>query len=301
MKLVNIKDINIPEVPNNIPEYAERKVPKNMPRLHYLGAVIGSRNSGKTTAVLRMLKMYIKTKTYDKIFWWSPTARRELKMKSFIEEVEDKVKFELFDKFNEAEFVEIQEWIRGEIDEYRQYKKRLEAWKRFKKCRSVDDLSHDDLILLEEIGYEKPKTEYKNGFPSYCMVFDDMIGSKSVFSPNCRGTTSNFWILHRHLSCSVLILSQIVSNGIPRQIRGNMSLWILFSCKSDKLKKDVADELAFKCDPETFLAVWEFATKDPHDFLLADYDCPTAENMFRKNWNKLIVYSPADTEEFSNT
>jgi hypothetical protein len=290
MKLLSLKIVSVPELPNNIPEYAERKTPPNMPRLHMLSAVVGSRNSGKTTTIIKLLKMYIRHKSYDKIFWWSPTARREKKFQDFMEDCEGQVQFEVFERFDEGEFVQLLEFFRAEIDEYRRYKKRLEAWRKFKKCKDVDDLTLDELALLQECDFEKPTTEYKNGFPSFALVWDDMVGSKNVFSPTCKGVTSNFWILHRHLSCSVFILSQIVANGIPRQIRGNISLWILFPCKSDKLKKDVAEELAFKVDPEMFLKIWDFCTKDQHDFLMCDYDIPDPKYMFRKNWNKVVLY-----------
>lgn len=290
MKIVKLKNVSIPDLPNNTPEYTERRTPPNMPRLHMLCAVVGSRNSGKTTTVLRLLKMYIKSKSYDKIFWWSPTAKREQKFKTFMSECEKQgVDIEVKERFDEREFLELQEWIRGEIDEYRNYKKKLEVWNKFVKVKDTNELTLDELASLEEMEWDKPKTDYKNGFPSFALCYDDMIGDKSVFSPNCKGTTSQFWILHRHLSCSVFILSQIVANGIPRQIRGNISLWILFSCKSDKLKKEVSEELAFKVSPEKMLEMWEYATQDRHDFLMCDYDCPDEKCMFRMNFDKLLV------------
>ena len=301
MKTVKIKNITIPSVPNNIPEYAERRTPPNMPRLHMLCAVVGSRNSGKTTTAIRMLKMYVKSKSYDKIFWWSPTAGREAKIKAFVEECSKDCEIEIIDKFNQQDFANLLDWFRSEIDEYRLYKKKLEVWNRFKKCKKVDELSHDDLVMLEEMDWEKPTTTYKHGFPSWGLVWDDEIGNKTIFNPTCKGLTSQFWILHRHLSCSVFILSQVVSNGIPRQVRGNISLWILFSCKSDKLKKDVADELAFKCDPDTLLKIWDFATKEQHDFMMCDYDCPDENLMFRKNFTDLIVWKKTENEISSNT
>lgn len=296
MKLVRLKNVSIPDVSNNTPEYAERRTPPNMPRLHMLCAVVGSRNSGKTTSTLRMLKMYVKSKSYDKIFWWSPTALREQKFRTFMDDCEKQgVQIEVKDKFVEAEFLDLQNWMRGEIDEYRHYKKKLEVWNKFMKVRDVDDLTMEELALLEEMEWQKPKTDYKNGFPSFALCWDDCIGDKSIFSPTCKGTTSQFWILHRHLSCSVFILSQIVANGIPRQIRGNISLWILFSCKSEKLKKEVSEELAFKVSPEKLLEMWEFATKDRHDFLMCDYDCPDEDFMFRKNFTDVIVQN--DSQE----
>ena len=290
MKIQRLKNINIPEVSNNIPEYTERKTPPNMPKLHMLCAVVGSRNSGKTTTALRMLKMYVKSKSYDKIFWWSPTAAREAKVQAFIEDCKGKCEVEIIDHFTETDFQERLDWFKSEIDEYRRYKKQMEAWKRYIKHKNADDLSLDDLMLLEEIDFEKPSTEYKNGFPSWALIWDDEIGNKTIFSPTCKGATSKFWILHRHLSCSVFILSQVVANGIPRQIRGNISLWILFSCKSDNLRKDVANELAFKVTPEQLLEIWELATKKPHDFLMCDYDCPQEEHMFRRNFTDLILW-----------
>jgi hypothetical protein len=290
MKIQRLKNVEIPDVSNNTPEYTERKTPPNMPRLHMLCAVVGSRNSGKTTTALRMLTMYVKSKSCDKIFWWSPTASREAKIKAFVEDCKDKCEIEIIDQFSEADFSERLDWFESQIDEYRHYKKQLEVWKRYKKTKSVDDLSHDDLVALEEMEFEKPTTEYKHGFPSWALVWDDEIGNKTVFSPTCKGVTSKFWILHRYLSCSVFILSQVVANGIPRQIRGNISLWILFSCKSDKLKKDVADELAFKVTPEQLLEIWELATKNPHDFLMCNYDCPNDAYMFRRNFTDLILW-----------
>lgn len=294
MKVERLKNVMVPDLPNNIPDYAERKTPPNMPRLHMLCAVVGSRGSGKTSMALKMLKMYVKSKSYDKIFWYSPTASREGKIKSFIEYCKDQCEIEIIEHFDVNEFSNQLDWFRSQIDEYRLYKKKLEVWKRYMRCKDVEELSHDDLIMLEEMDWEKPTTTYKNGFPSWALVWDDEIGNKSIFSPTCKGVTSQFWILHRHVSCSVFILSQIVSNGIPRQIRSNISLWILFSCKSDKLKKDVAEELAFKCDPEQLLKIWEFATKKQHDFLMCDYDCPNEQYMFRRNFTDLIVWNEND-------
>jgi hypothetical protein len=298
MKLVRLSKVKIPDVPNNIPDYSERKTPPQMPRLHMLAAVVGSRNSGKTTTAIRMLKMYVQSKSYDKIFWWSPTASREAKIKAFSEDCDKKgVPLEIISHFNEGEFSQLLDWFRSEIDEYRLYKKRLEVWQRFKNCKDVSEMSLEDLSLLEEMDFEKPTTTYKHGPPSFALVWDDEIGNKTIFSPTCKGVTSQFWILHRHLSCSVFILSQIVANGIPRQIRGNISLWILFSCKSEKLKKDVADELAFKCAPETLLKMWDFATQNQHDFLFCDYDCADVNFMFRRNFTDVMVLDSTDEND----
>jgi hypothetical protein len=161
------------------------------------------------------------------------------------------------------------------------------VWHKF--CRTdVDGLTIDELWMLEEMGFQKPTTDYKHGHPSYCVCFDDLIGSKTVYSANCKGATSSFFILHRHLSCSVFLLSQVMANGIPRQIRSNISLFILFACKSDTLRKAIAEEVAFKVSPDKLLEVWDFATGDAHSFLMVDSDTSDNRLMFRKNFTELI-------------
>jgi hypothetical protein len=88
----------------------------------------------------------------------------------------------------------------------------------------------------------------------------------------------------------VYLLSQVFTNFIPKQFRGGViNLWILFSTKSQKHKESIAEQVANKVDTETFLKVWDYATKDsPHDCLVVDYKAPSIDFMFRKGFDKLI-------------
>jgi hypothetical protein len=58
MKVQPIPEVNIPDIPNNTPEYLSRPYPKGGFPLHLLSAVIGGRGTGKTTFALKMLKWY---------------------------------------------------------------------------------------------------------------------------------------------------------------------------------------------------------------------------------------------------
>jgi adenylate kinase family enzyme len=295
MHLVPIPDVHMPDLPRNTPPYASRATPKNLPRLHWLAAVIGSRNSGKTTAALKFLKAYVLTKSYDRVIWFSPTASREEKTKDFQEYCEKHgVAMEVHDNYSDAIMAEKVDWIRGEIDAYKRYLHQLEVWKRFLRTRNVDKLSFDDLQELEAMGWEEPTTEYKHGYPSFCIGVDDCACRRDVFNASCKGVMANFAILHRHCSCSMLFLMQIVANGIPRGVRGNISLWMLFPTKSATLKKAVAEEIAFKIEPEMLIQAWDLATKEnPHDFLYCDYDSPTLDGMFRRGFTHKIVMPDA--------
>jgi hypothetical protein len=237
-----------------------------------------------------MLKMYVAARSYDKIFWISPTAKREDKMTGFVDYCRRRdVEVKIFDTYSDAEFRELQDWMGGEIDEYKKYMKNLQVWNRFVRTRSTDSLSFDDLIALDQMDWKRPTSSYKH-YPSFCLVLDDCAGKRDIFASNCKNVMSNFLILHRHLSCSVLTLMQIVGNGIPRQIRSNISMWMLFACKSATLKKAVSEELAFKLDADTLMKAWDYCTQsgNGHDFVMLDYDEPDRGRMIRKNFTHFL-------------
>lgn len=297
MKLVPIANLQVPTLDSNTPPYASRPVPLEMPRLHILGAIIGGRGSGKTTAALKLLKMYVAAGSYDKIFWYSPTAKREDKMAGFVEYCRKKdVEVRIYDTYGDAQFQELQAWMGGEIDAYKRYLQQLAVWQRFVRAKSSDHLSVEDLIALDNMDWKRPTSTYKH-YPSFCLVLDDQAGKKDVFASNCKNQMSNFMILHRHLSCSVLCLLQIVANGLPRQLRSNISMWMLFPCKSATLKRAVCEELAFKMGADELMRAWDYATTQGkgHDFLMLDYDEPDPARMMRKNFTHYLL--PGEAEE----
>jgi hypothetical protein len=115
------------------------------------------------------------------------------------------------------------------------------------------------------------------------------VADKKMFSPTMRGAFVNFILLHRHHFCSVTMASQVLTNGIPRGVRGNVSCWILFDTKSDKLKESIAEELASKATPEEVLEAWTQACQKPHDFLFVDYHSKDRNRMFRQCWDNQIL------------
>lgn len=302
MRLEQVPGItSVPDVPNNTPLYATRRTPPGMPALHQLCSILGSRGAGKTTTLIRMLRMYVDYSSYDEIYIVSPTAKRDTKVKEFVEYAEKKgVKVTLKEEYSEPEFKQYLEHMKTEVDEYRKYLKDLEVWKRFKAVRNVDDLSLDDLIALDAMGWSEPETEYKHGFPSFAVVFDDCLGQKSIMTPSCKGTVASYAISHRHYSSSLFFLVQAHATGLPRGLRANISLYILLASKSPTLKKSISEEIAWRVDPDVFLRMWEYATEDsPYSFLMCEYDSKDVNKMFRKNFDKYIVWdgSASDASE----
>jgi hypothetical protein len=290
MKLVKLKNVAIPSLPDNEEPYASRPIPKQGIPLHHLCACIGGTGSGKTTKMLEFLNWYDKAGAFDRLIIFSPTADKDAKMKRYITD-EHNFEVSYYPQYTDTIMREEVASMEADIEEWRQFLKQKEAYKKYLRVKDVDELDLDDLEALYSIDFEKPQWKYKKEhYPSFAIVIDDHVGKKGVFGANCTGYLSEVCVVHRHISLSVYLLSQVFTNFIPKQYRGGIiNMWILFSTKSQKHKESIAEQVANKVDTETFLKVWDYATKDsPHDCLVVDYKAPSIDYMFRKGFDKLI-------------
>ena len=126
------------------------------------------------------------------------------------------------------------------------------------------------------------------------VLIDDCQGS-SLFRPN--GRFMKFCIAHRHwgrgLGISIFMACQNYTSpaSCPRAVRGNLTHCMLFRNKDMNTIKQVAAEFGGEIDEETFMKVYEEATRDsPHDFLFIDLAKKDSHpSMFRKNFNTFII------------
>jgi hypothetical protein len=296
MQLVKLNKVAIPNLPSNEEPYASRPIPAQGIPLHHLCACIGGTGSGKTTAMLKFFLWYDKAKTFDRIIIFSPTLSREAKGRKFLE---DDHYFDVtyYPQYSDAVMkVERQSMI-DDIAEWGRYQKHKEAYEKFKHCKCIDDLTFDELCLLQSTDFEKPTWKYKQEqYPCFALMIDDHVGKAGVFGANCKGFLSELCVEHRHCSLSIYLLSQVFKNFVPRQFRGGIiNLWILFSTKSQEHKEEIAQQVANKVDKETFVKLWDFATKDDsHDALVIDYKAPDVKYMFRRNFDRLIELPECD-------
>jgi hypothetical protein len=289
MKIEKIKEITIPVVENNTPPYSLRPIPAGAFSLHRVCMMIGGIGSGKTTKLMEFLNWVQKGKSplYDRVIYFSPTAHRENKTKTYINKDHN---FELqhYPKYEDSILGEEMALMKGNIDEWNMEQKFKKAWDDFCHCKSTDELDFNTLMLLEEMGWVKPQIKWKY-YPTHLVIIDDCVGEK-IFNNSCRGMMTQFLTTLRHYSSSCFILSQVFKAYMPLQLRGGVvNLWVLFGTKSEKHKDSIAEELASKCDPELFKKVWGFCCEDQHDALVVDYLASSEKYMFRRNWNNKIV------------
>jgi Ni2+-binding GTPase involved in maturation of urease and hydrogenase len=289
MKTVKLSNVAIPDVPNNTPPYAYRNYPKQGFPLHFRMSIIGGVGSGKTTFLLKLIGWYSKAKSFDRCVFFSPTLEGENKGDAFIN-AKHSFDLEVYKKYSDAVMREEADMMKQRIEDWKEWERKKEVWKKYKNAKSMDEMDYDDLILLENMGYEKPKNEFPNGYPSNLLVLDDLVGAKGVFSANCRGYLTEFILQSRHHSCSVIILSQVFKNFLPAQLRqGSFDKWVLFGTKS-KHRESIAEECTDKVEVEKFLQIWDFATEKSHECLFVDYTAPL-EFMFRKGLDHIIQFN----------
>lgn len=295
MKLVKVDKLTLPSRKCIDPEYLTRPTPMGMPKLNFLAVLYGAMGSGKSVALYDIIDMYDQqTKSFDRIIWYSPTMCRDVNGMDYMKRHHN---FNLVyhEGFDQAEFLGHLDEMKADIDNYREYKRRCDIWQKLiNNDYNVDKMKFEDLLTLQEMNWEKPTTEFKNGFPSFAVVFDDCICMK-VFSQNIKNPVSRFFTTHRQHSCCIFFTSQVHQQGVPRQIRGVVSLWILFRCKSKDLQEQIAKELSFKCPPDILMKAWDLATAEsPHHFLYCNYKENDLNEMFRKCFTHKILLSDVE-------
>lgn len=278
---------------------AHRRVPNNLPDLHFLSLICGIRGSGKSSVMVKLILEYDKTKSFDHIVVFSPSASRDTKYEYIMQNIKY-AKAELRDEFTTDIFLQVKNDIEMRIEKYQKYERDMALWKRFTSYKGKwEDFDGEDLLTVcDEFCFEKPETEYKNGMPTTCLIFDDLQGNKDLYSHQGASAriVNNFFVLTRHFRTSVFYCNQsFKSMGVPKAIRQNLSWLILFSNKSPEIRKEIAMECAAIISPEEFVEYWEYATKDSrHDFLYLDISGDEGFQI-RKNLN--IVLSMKNSTE----
>lgn len=271
---------------------------KNSPRMYFVCLAVGSRGSGKTFSIVKLIKQYEKygimnqitqEKTAQRVILFSPTVEANPIFNS-LKHLEDK---DVVTNYSDDKLLEVIDDIKHEADETKEYQRRLELYHKFikhskKKPENLVKLfTPEELIELELMNYEPPKEPtYPNGCVNF-LVFDDLIGS-SAFKSVGKSALTNLVLKNRHLGCNILIATQSLKS-IPKPIRNNTSLFILYRFANKKIVlEDLYEEVSGRLKPDEFERVYDYATEGDHDALVMDFT-GDKENTFRKNFDERIL------------
>lgn len=270
----------------------------NSPRMFFVCLAVGSRGSGKTFSIVKLLKQYEKfgimnqqtqEKTAQRVILFSPTIDSNPIFNSLKCLNDD----DIITNYSDDKLVSVIADIKQQNDKTKDYQEKLALYRKFVKHskKKPEHLAKvftpDELMLLEQMEYEPPtKPLYPNGCVVF-MVLDDLIGS-SAFKSTGKSALTNLVLKNRHLGVNILIATQSLKS-IPKPIRLNTSLFIMYRFSNKKVVlDDLYIEVSSILTPEQFEKLYDYCTKEDHDAMVLDFSGGDKDNRFRRNFDERV-------------
>ena len=273
------------------------ETPLLMNRLPMLAYVCGRRGLGKGVATTNLIE---NLNVIDRIFYAGPAADSNSEL---LKQLGEKVAEEdVFSNLDDKSLLStIVERVEAERDDLVRYREELEQYEAaMEKVHSQTPLFAipDEELMRFDKG--PPKHRWHGKAPCLLLWLDDILASSLTTGRGAKELAS-LCFRHRHvgafkdntpsLGLSIIINGQAFRTvgGVPKAVRANLTLLLLFRTRSGDELKTVAQEVAHFVPEEAFYKVCEAAWQERHDFLWCDFepkkDHPTP---FRRNFDEWI-------------
>lgn len=301
---MSITEYKIEHLDNKPPRFKGINYPvplkDNIQRPYYCAVACGIRGSGKTYAVVKMLKNaeqsgFINPDTGERcairhiLFSQTIEGNPIFKTLKYLDEDD------CHDDYSESKLGEVLEELkqnRKETENYIEYVKAYNTFEKmseeeFKKWRDADAI-----MLLEMYDFCHPRELKANvKYPNGCItniILDDCLSNKEAFSSKKSSLLNRLVLNGRHYQANVIICSQNLK-AISKSIRLNTQVWMLFKFKSmkiliDDIYQDICSNLLTE---DEFIALYEKATENDNDFFCID-EKDKKENRFKKNFDVIL-------------
>ena len=295
-----IEETNIPNWDNQPVKVKKVKYPQcsdcNAPHNFFVALFVGSRGTGKSYQLTKMLKQIEDKKVYDtdasevplRTILISPTAFSQsnncFSALSSIDWEND-----IFEGYDEEEYKNKIAEMKQDLDDAKKFKNYKRCYKIFEKIDDVNKMKIDDIMTLYEQDYEHydniDQPKYPSGFITN-IIIDDMVGDK-IFKLG-RNFFTNSVLRNRHINSGLNFLIAVQAiNSVPKNIRLNANYLSLFKfANSQMIINDILPNLSAWVDEKQLLELYDHATKEKHSSLIADMT--KGEPIFKKNFDKII-------------
>jgi len=269
-------------------------------RLHTLAIASGVRGTGKTTAIVNLVREAYNRGYYDRVIVITPTYHSNKQLWDILPEgalSEDDI-FEP-DVLCLKHTKDIINAERAEWDLFQRQKELYDKFhndmkhKQIKNIRSEQLLAYYEMGLLDDPNMQKPEWKYRAEVPPrIAVIIDDSVGT-DLMNKRTAGLTK-FIIAHRHwgkgLGCSVFMLVQSYAchEGVARAIRENTCLLLLWKVKDKSQRTKIIEEAGLDITEEQFVNMLNFCISEPYSFLCIDFQPKTPEQQFRKRFDTYI-------------
>ncbi len=262
------------------PKKDHRPLPPHCPKPHLIALFSGRTGSGKTNALVQLLRAYKEQDVFQRHILISPTAMTDRNYDSL--ELDQR-----FDSYTDQliyDIVEQQKQDMKQFDEDMAAQKLYDRYMRANKSKR-EKFSEDDLLRLTSMinmegVMERPETEFTKS-PFLLVILDDL-GSTGAFRHGSNAMNS-LVCKSRHAQLSVVVSVQHAMQ-CPRVMRAQLSHLVIFPCKDLTILKEIGEENATRITPEQFVMLHQYATSEEHSFLYCDF----RTNEYRKNYDQAL-------------
>ncbi len=266
--------------------------PPDIPKLHTMMMVSGKRGGGKSVAVANYVRKLKQSQLMDRVLLITPTFNSNRQIWD-IADIDDMDVYE--PEINVLQdIIGVVEAEKSEWDMFLLQKEQYREFKKDIKQRPITEIDPELLLEYQDLGFfEGPPTwKYaKEVPPRLFLIIDDCMGT-DLMKP--RGRLINFCIKHRHIadglgiSVAMLVQSYCAIGGVPRPIRENCTLLLLFKLKDENQRKKIHEEIGADIDLEKFDSMFSYATEEPFSFLCVDFNPISPDKQFRKQFDEYL-------------
>ena len=265
-----------------------RRIPAGLFKPHMTTLISGKTGSGKSTALIRMLKAYCDAGVFQKVILISPTASYDQKYKML-------PLTDVHEDYSDDLLTEVVEEQKADMEEYQQNEEDIKLHNKYMNGRR---LTNKELLRLYTMlnpmteALDKPVQRFDKS-PYMAVILDDLGGTPAFRNGN--NFLNSIVCKSRHFKTNFFVCVQHPYQ-CPRALRSQCSHVLLFGTKDKKILEELAKENCSHLTPEEFIQLFQHATQNPHDFMLCDFKT----NEVRKNFNQVLKISPKLSAPLAN-
>jgi len=174
----------------------------------------------------------------------------------------------------------------NDYKEEKEYKKAYKAW-------MINRASTEQLARVARQNYRRP---LKIKWPQPGIFIDDMTHTE-LMANTINNKLSHLSLHHRHLDgvgVSIFQAFQTFKSGMPRVVRSNLGLIMLFPTCNMREIEEIYGEVSNNITFDTFKKLLFEATKGPHDFLLINKLADDPCKQFGINFDRVFIIDPVE-------
>ncbi|MEY2703553.1 MAG: Poxvirus protein [Bacteroidota bacterium] len=275
---------NLPVKHKNI-KYPQPLKSSGLPNNYFVCLAIGSRGSGKTYSVVKLIKYYEDEGVYDeegnlheiRTIIISPTFKSNpifLSLKSLDDD-------DIHEEYSDDLLNQIVEQIEEENEQIKKYQEDLKLYKKFIRIKTLKELTPYELLRLHALDFKPPIQPLYTQTRVVHLICDDLVAT-GAYKATGKSALTNLCIKNRHKGICMYFLAQS-SKQVPRICRVNASLLLLYKFNSDEMTEDLYETVSGCLTKEQFKDIYNEATKEKYNFLCVDATKNDIE--FRQNFD----------------